>query len=194
MPRPRQYDAERIATAARTVVASRGPSAATISAIASEIGAPTGSIYYRFGSRAELLATVWLDATTEFQAHFAQVVSEQGSVRALVEVTFDFCRRSPESARILLLHRIDDFDRPDWPDRTRERAARLEAELRDVLGKLSERFFGDASVAAIRRVVLAVCDLPVAAVRRDLDAGRPVDGDLLAPVARAAAAILQEVS
>jgi hypothetical protein len=60
MPRLPEYDTDQIVRAAGRLIASSGPGAATIGAIARAVGAPTGSIYHRFRSRDVLLAEVWL--------------------------------------------------------------------------------------------------------------------------------------
>ena len=55
MPRPAKHDEKSILSGAATLVAARGPGAATVSAIGHAIGAPSGSIYHRFRTRDALL-------------------------------------------------------------------------------------------------------------------------------------------
>jgi AcrR family transcriptional regulator len=52
------------------LAATRGPSAATVGAIAESVGAPTGSIYHRFRSKDVLLAELLLQTVEGFQAGF----------------------------------------------------------------------------------------------------------------------------
>jgi len=70
MPRASKFDEDQILTAAGRIIATHGPSGATIGAIARAVGAPTGSIYHRFDSRDVVLAKVWLRAAATFQAAF----------------------------------------------------------------------------------------------------------------------------
>jgi len=65
-----EYDADEIVTVACRLIATSGPGAATIGAIAQAVGAPSGSIYPRFRSRDVPLAQVSLRAATAFQAEF----------------------------------------------------------------------------------------------------------------------------
>ena len=71
MPRPQLHPTDAMLDAARDLVLRAGPRATTIEAIAEASGAPTGSIYHRFRSRDELLATLWTrseEHTSELQS------------------------------------------------------------------------------------------------------------------------------
>lgn len=189
MARPPKFDAATIAAAARAVVAERGPQEATIATIAERLGGPTGSIYHRYRSRAHLLATVWLDAAQAFQDGFLAHV-DHGDVPELIGLTFRFCREQPLAARVLLLHRIGDFEQPGWPRELIERAAALEAQLQHALSQLAERLLGSNDAISIRRVGLAICELPLAGVRRPLERGEPIPDHVQADITSAAQALL----
>src|SRR5215510_14395305 len=112
MPRRPRFDEAQILSAAGRLIATHGPSGATIGAIAQAVGAPTGSIYHRFDSRDVLLAEVWLRAAAAFQAAFFQRLSgsppqEAGLTAALYMA--QRVREHPQEARLLLLHRREDF-------------------------------------------------------------------------------------
>jgi AcrR family transcriptional regulator len=60
MARPELHRADRILDSARELVLEGGARAATIDGIVSASGAPKGSIYHRFATLNELLASMWL--------------------------------------------------------------------------------------------------------------------------------------
>lgn len=66
MVRLARYSADAIVQAAIALTAEGGPSAASMAAIAQKIGAPTGSLYHRFDSRAAILATGWVAIHGDF--------------------------------------------------------------------------------------------------------------------------------
>src|SRR5262245_11543830 len=112
MPRVAEYDADQIVRAAGRLIASSGPGAATIAAIARAVGAPTGSIYHRFRSRDVLLAEVWLRAATAFQAEFFLRLAGCPPRRAGLAAALYMAQRvreKPGEARLLLIHRREDF-------------------------------------------------------------------------------------
>ena len=149
---------------------------------------PTGSIYHRFQGRAHLLAEVWLESAERFQQALSSTID--GPPEALTAVTFDFCRDEPHRAAVLLRYRAKDFEPDKWPVDQVERAAALREDLDRMLRRLSRRFAGRTNMQSIRQIRLAICDLPLAAVRPSLENGRPVPKHLRDDVARGAAAIL----
>jgi AcrR family transcriptional regulator len=165
-------------------LASRGLDAVTIAAVARQSGAPSGSIYHRFGSRDGLLAAAWLEATHSFQEGFVRALREETAIPGLAAArhTTGWARRAPHPARALVLHGAQDFGATRWPDGARERARDLARELEDGLAEFSHRRFGDSGGELRRRVTFALLDLPLAAVRRYLAAGiappEEVDGYL----------------
>jgi AcrR family transcriptional regulator len=154
-------------------LASRGLDAVTIAAVARESGAPSGSIYHRFGSRDGLLAAAWLEATRSFQEGFLRGLREETEIPGLAAArhTTDWARRAPHPARALVLHSAQDFAARRWPDGARERARALAGELEDGLTDFSNRHYGESGGELRRRVTFALLDLPLAAVRRYLAAG-----------------------
>ena len=61
MARPTKFTESQILDAAAAIIAAAGPGAATMSAIGTAIGAPSGSLYHRFRTRDELLGRLWLE-------------------------------------------------------------------------------------------------------------------------------------
>ena len=70
MARPKIYSVEGILDSARDLVLESGAGAATVEGIARSSGAPTGSIYHRFGSRDEMLAQLWMRTVRRSQLRF----------------------------------------------------------------------------------------------------------------------------
>ncbi|MCC6642695.1 MAG: TetR/AcrR family transcriptional regulator, partial [Deltaproteobacteria bacterium] len=126
MGRPARHAEAKILECARQISAQTGPRSLTIAAVAERAGAPVGSIYYRHASRDEILATIWLDLVEAFQHSFlAPLENEVDPVEAgLAAVTFTctWVRSHPVEARLLLIHRREDFAADRWSARHRERA------------------------------------------------------------------------
>lgn len=78
MPRPELHATDDILDAARDLIIEHGLRAATVAAIASESGAPVGSIYHRFGSIDQLLAEIWLRAARRSQELFIERAQGSG--------------------------------------------------------------------------------------------------------------------
>lgn len=176
MSRPRRHDDDRVLDATRELLLERGPRATSIRAIAARSGAPSGSLYHRFGSRDGIVAEAWTRAVRRFQVGFLAALEhpEPGSAAADAAAwTFDFATRHPADARLLLAFRREDLLDADLP-------AELRAELRDLNLPIVEAVRGlarrlgvgrDARDAAPEQVLFAVVDLPYAAVRRHLLGG-----------------------
>jgi len=173
MPRAPKFDEDRILAAAGRLVAARGPSGATIGAIARAVGAPTGSIYHRFDSRDVLLAEVWLRAAAAFQEAFFQRLAGPAPAAAGLAAALYMAQRvreHPREARLLLLHRREDFVDRGWPAPMRRRAERLGEQVETELRAFCRRLCGRVDARAVRIVTYAVLDAPLAAVRRHVAA------------------------
>jgi AcrR family transcriptional regulator len=187
MGRPALHDTQTLLDVARTIAADRGPASVTIAAVSAASGAPSGSLYHRFDGRAALLGQLWLRTTGEFQNGFLEALGSapgvEGCVAAASYVTA-WCRDHTAEAR-LLLRGPEDFAAADWPAPTRRRAA---ADRRALTKALQERA---AEIdGTLDHVLLATVDLPLAIVRRHLQAGPratlPLDaGALVEQTARA---------
>jgi AcrR family transcriptional regulator len=174
MPRAPQFDEAQILTATGRLIARHGPSGATIGAIARALRAPTGSIYHRFGSRDALLAEVWLGAATAFQTAFFErlagpVPREAGLAAALYMA--HRVREQLDEARLLLLHRREDFVDRGWPARLRRHAEQLGRQMETELRGFTGRLCGRQDARTLRSVAYAVVEAPFAAVRRHVAAG-----------------------
>jgi AcrR family transcriptional regulator len=89
--------------AAIGLVAEGGPSAATIAAIARRVGAPVGSVYHRFESRAAILATAWSLIHGDFVARLAPLLEAGLGLEAALAIA-TWAREDLRRARFLLLN------------------------------------------------------------------------------------------
>lgn len=195
VPRPRLHTTDTMLDAARDLLLDEGSRNATMEAIADVSGAPTGSIYHRFGSRDELIARLWIRAVYRSQASFVAALehgdAKESAIAAAISI-IDFCEEHPEDAQLLVAFRREDLIK-EIPEGTL--AAELEELNRPVeraIVQLARRLYGRRSRAALDRTLLAVFDLPYGAARRYLITGMPLPPRLRADVAAAVAAVIDE--
>ena len=175
MGRPARFDSDLILDAAARLIARDGAAAATATAVARELGAPSGSIYHRFPSRDVLVATLWTRAARRFQEGFLATLSlpdviEASDAAALY--TPVWCRAHLDEACVLLLHRSRDLAAA-WPDELGGELDDLGRRLEDSIRSFARRRLGTARAAARERVALALIDIPYGAVHRHLVDRRP---------------------
>ncbi|MGB5809210.1 MAG: TetR/AcrR family transcriptional regulator [Polyangiales bacterium] len=192
MPRAAAFSRDSIVDAARVVAASGGPGRLSIAGLGQELGAPTGSIYHRFKSRDELLASVWMDAVETFQAALwvsAETHHDPGSLsRSIVT----WCREHPTLAKILTLYRREEWLGRRVSKATRARAARLNEPVGRFLEERASRWLGTDSPEAVAAVQLAIVQVPTAAVEDWLRRDAPIPPWIDAAVDAAARAVLAE--
>ena len=167
MGRPAKFDEGRILDAALAITAESGPGAATIGAIAKRLGAPSGSLYHRFGSRDLLLASLWTRTVRRFQGGYIDALGREDAEAAALH-TPRWCREHLDEATVLLLYRRQDVA-ATWP-----------AELAGDLGTLNaavaralDGFVARRPGVDRERLVFATVDVPYGAVRRYLLDGCP---------------------
>jgi AcrR family transcriptional regulator len=181
--------------AARDLLLEDGSRSATIEAIASASGAPTGSIYHRFGSRDELIARLWIRAVHRSQASFLAALEREDAkeaARAAALSIIDFCQEHPADARLLVSFRREDLIRSTTDTTLAAELEELNRPLERAVVDLARRLYGRRTRAALDRTLLAVFDLPYGAARRHLIAGRTFPSGMRADVARAVAAVLEQ--
>src|SRR5215207_1703030 len=114
MPRPQVHPTDTMLDAARDLLLEDGSRSATIEAIASSSGAPTGSIYHRFASRDELITRLWMRAVYRSQASFVAALEREDAKEAALAAAlsiFDFCNEHPADAQLLVTFRREDLIR-----------------------------------------------------------------------------------
>ena len=169
MGRKAHFKHDEFIDAAMRMVAEHGPGALTVSALASGMNAPIGSVYHRFPSRDVLLAQLWIRIVESFQRGFLESLEHDGLSAALY--TAGWVRDHPDEARVLLLHRREELVSGPWPAHLKDDAARLTQEMDAGIRRFAEKHFGSLSLEALRRAAFALTDVPLAAVRPHVERG-----------------------
>ena len=195
MPRPQVHSTDTMLDAARDLLLDRGSQNATMEAIADASGAPTGSIYHRFGSRDELIARLWIRAVYRSQASFvAAMEHDEPKEAALAAATsiIEFCEEHPGDAQLLVAFRRDDLIKAIPEGTLADELEELNRPVERAVVRLARRLYGPRSRAVLDRTLLAVFDIPYGAARRYLITGRSLPSGLRADVASAVAAVIDE--
>ncbi len=177
--------------AARALILSGGPFAASARAVSAATGAPSGSIYHRFPRRDDLIAAAWLRAQDRFlTAYLGQLTSpdaDAGAAAAAVVLTWS--AEYPQDAALLLRYSLRDLLRHqasgDLTDHADTNQRRIQAAITD---------FATSRNRPLADVTLAVVDLPYAVARRVLRDRRPPSPDEVKAVRRAASLLLGPAS
>ncbi|RSM53201.1 TetR/AcrR family transcriptional regulator [Amycolatopsis sp. WAC 01376] len=188
MGRPPRHTADDFLDAAVRIFAAEGIAGVTMSAVAREVGAPSGSIYHRFPGRPALLAAVWLRTVTRFQQGYLEALEQEPVTEAAVEAAAQvvrWCRAHPAEGKLLYAGRgalgVD-----DWSTEDRARVGDADRRLETAITKVVRRL-RPLTGRSTDELMLALVDLPYAAVRRHLDRGDappPRTVDLVAKTTR----------
>lgn len=174
MGRKAHFKHDEFIDAAMRMVAEHGPGALTVSALASGMNAPIGSVYHRFPSRDVLMAQLWIRIVESFQRGFLESLEHDGLSAALY--TVGWVRDHPDEARVLLLHRREELVSGPWPAHLKDDAARLTQEMNAGISRFAEKYFGSLSSEALRRAAFALTDVPLAALRPHVERGEQPPG------------------
>ena len=191
MAPPRKHDTDAILDAARALVLTAGPRAASVAAIAKASGAPTGTLYHRFGNRNGILAAAWLRALERFQSRAIAATADtplEAAVAMAVSVV-GFARELPEDARLLLTLRPSDLLDGEPDSRFVDTLTTMNAPLLARLNDFARQLYGKTDERTVEAVARAVADLPYGVVRRHAY-DDPMPSWLEADVAAAVRALL----
>ncbi len=179
MPRTALHRGEQMVAAAARLAADGGPDAVTISAVCAATGAPVGSIYHRFKSRDLLVAEVWLSTIEAFQVGYLEALSAEPALPTGLEAALHipaWVREHPAEARIMLLHRRQDFVGTEWPPAVADRARDLNSGVMARIAGFARAVLGSDGEDAMARAFYALASAPTGAVQRYIAAGqRPPD-------------------
>jgi AcrR family transcriptional regulator len=188
----RRYTEDQILDVAARFFLDRGE-LASIDLIAWGSGAPVGSIYYRFPSRDELYARLWLRAAEGLQAVAVDAADDHDGARAGVAVAvavYAFCEARRADARLLIAFP----DRPpvhgSLPWNVRDRLRELDASHERAQRDLAWRVYGSRGRTARDRVARAALDLPFGVARRHVIANSRFPARARDDLRRAVQAIL----
>jgi AcrR family transcriptional regulator len=175
MPRPARHDRDSLLDAAVALAAARGPAAVSMAEVGRVAGAPSGSVYHRFPSRAALLSELRLRTIGRFQEGFIAALRGEdavGAAAAAAGYVVEWARTHPDEATVLL-YAAADFAADSWPAEARAREKQLRGELQRALVHLGRRL-GLRGRDGRERLLVATVDLPNAVVRRHLRAPTPI--------------------
>ncbi|BCJ50278.1 putative transcriptional regulator, TetR [Actinoplanes sp. NBRC 14428] len=172
------HDTSAILDAAVRLLVAGSADAITIAGVIREAGVSSGSVYHRFPTRAALLAAVWNRAVEGFHAELEEHFAGEpvAAAAALGRHTVAWCRAHPADARVLLAG-LGAFEPTSWSPESRERReagqARWDRHVRRLLAGLRAETGRETA-----ELLLVVIDVPYAAVRRYLSAGRDIPANL----------------
>jgi len=132
-----------------------------------------------------------MDVVEAFQDGFVSSLARANDVEGAVEAArfmTSWTREHPLEARLLLLHRRQDFVSGEWPADLAGRAAALEPQIGSALRAFAERAFGRADAETMARLRYALLDAPFGGIKPYVQGrkGLPaVVDDLVARTARA---------
>ena len=173
--RPAKFSSEQILDHAAQLVSTVGPQRVTVGAIAESMGAPSGSIYHRFGTRDLIMARTWIRTVRRAQGRFIERLGME-DVRAAAHGAAlhipQWCRENELDARILLLYRREELA-ATWPDDLGDELAALNEPLRDAVRKFTPRLPGRTTARQREAVRIALFDVPYGVSRRHLRGGSP---------------------
>lgn len=191
MGRPPRHSADDLLDAAVGLFAASGARAVTMSAVARAAGAPSGSVYHRFADRPALLAGMWLRTVQRFHQDYFAILRQDPPVEAAAAATAHvvrWCRANPEQAQVLYAGKRT-FGYHEWSPENQTAAKQtdqnLEAAWRGLLRRLRP-----ATGRGTDELLLALIDLPYAAVRRHLEQGKAPPPRTIGLVARAVRTLL----
>jgi AcrR family transcriptional regulator len=191
--RKQQHSDDLILDAAGELLLENGARAATIEAIAQASGAPTGSIYYRFKSRDELFATLWLRAAGRFQATLLAQLDHPDPLEATVNCAlsvYDFCDRMRPEARLLMSAPQEKLWDDNLRPQLRKRLKELNRPIDDAQRMMAKRLYGDDVKEALRRLRRVVFELPYGIARDHVITNRPLPRSARADLEYAVRAVL----
>jgi AcrR family transcriptional regulator len=169
MPRPQVYDRDAMLDAAEQLAVEGGVSAVTIRAVSERAGISNGAIYHAFGSRGGLVGRAWIRAARRFLTLQKDLVdAEDDPVRAVIaaaDTPAVFSEQYPLSARLWLSIRHDELI-GEAPAEIESDVRTLEAELRDMLIRLSIAVFDRKDAAAVAVIEDCIVGLPTGLMLR----------------------------
>ena len=180
----------------RDLVLRDGARAVTVDRIVAASGAPKGSVYHRFSTVDDLLATMWLRAVRRSQERFLQPLTAGGDpVEAAVTAGLaihDFAYEEPADARLLAAMRREDLVGEVGDPALAVALQEVNEALRAALTALARRLYGRATRDTVQWTTCAVVDLPQGAIRRHLVAGVAVPDGVRSQLSAAMRAALAD--
>ncbi|PPJ20296.1 TetR family transcriptional regulator [Nocardia nova] len=173
MPRPRIHDLDVVLDHAEALAVAAGVPAVTIRAVAAASGMSNGAIYHSFGSRAELVARMWIRAARRFLDVQNELVDEaladgsgsEAAVQAVVraaEAPAEFAARYPASSRLVTMLRHDEVLAAELPESVAAEVRAQHGGLVAVMRRLSAHLWQREDRRAVEVITACIVDLPTA--------------------------------
>lgn len=157
MVRKAEFDETVFIDATLTLIRVGGPTAVTMAAIAKQAGAPTGSIYHRFISRAALMGAVWV--------HCLGSLSDHVLPSPTVEAVCDWVGKYPDKARMIMLYEENDIIDEALPKKIFKQLNQLHKALGQGLSTLLLAQGKEVCPENMSLINFALFDGPVAALK-----------------------------
>lgn len=164
MVRNAHFDQDSFILSAIELIALGGPASATMSAIAKNAGAPTGSLYHRFPSRTALLGAVWITALGSMSDHMLPLLNQKRTDQA-VQALIHWIEENPAFARLIMLYEESDIIDGPLPDNLHTKLSKTHRALGKALSSLLKSLGKDLSPANMALVNFALFDGPIAAMK-----------------------------
>ena len=162
------------------------------SGVAKRIGAPSGSLYYRYRTRDALVGALWLRTVERFQEGYLEVLNGPGTpsarARAAARYALGWVRRHPSEAGLLLRYKRKDLLKEGNPKWLSRRAAVLNRPVTAAFAALAREL--DPGSPDVDRVRFACITIPTAAARDALTDGQALPDAVDGFVDEAVAALL----
>lgn len=176
MPRPAKFTHDDVLDAAERASARRWRET-TIADVATELGAPVGSIYHRFASRDDLLGSLWLREIRRFHEGFlaaAELADADEAIMACAVHLPRYCRRHPDRAVAMTLYRQPDLVTRVSSTELADEVAHVNDTAGAAVDGLAARRF-DRVTRTRSELVLAACqEIPYGLVRSRIGARAPI--------------------
>ena len=166
MARPARFSPDDIMDAAAAAVLCHGRGA-TLTQVAEALGGPTGSIYHRFGSRDELMASLWLRSVRRFHVGLLEAYALPEPHQALLAATRHipaYCRDHRADAMAMTLYRQSALAE-SGPETLRAEASAINEQVDAVLRDLVQARYGAPSDEGFRMLMVATRMSPYGLVR-----------------------------
>lgn len=181
MARPRLHTLDDLLDVAEQLVTQGDPAGLTLRSLAIASGASNGTIYHAFRSKEDLLAQLWLRASSRLGSLIGEAVEvhrdddAQEVVVAVATAPVTFTRRYPESAQLFFAQRSDQLFSGDISsDLVDSLAAERKRFVAEMIG-LAKAFWGRKDKSAVDAIAACVVDIPGGMIRRALIEGRRID-------------------
>lgn len=159
-----KYTEDAILDCAAIEIASAGLGETSVASIARKLGAPSGSIYHRFPSKAHLIGALWARTARRYGESLEEILlnsTKEELAHKVVDFAFEWSENHADEVHLLTRHRLEDFKVGDWPQ-----------EVLDLISEKNQLMTGMVDQAANLHGVdttdmgFAVLDIPSAAARR----------------------------